>query len=70
MAVYDELPALEEELALPNAVDLLMVIHGHLVANYRDGVPPDVNFPSQWRMAKYVVSEPGPLALYRSQGAR
>lgn len=64
-----DIPALEEERVLPNAVDLIAVVHEHLVSNYRDGVPPDLNLPSQWRMAKFVVSEPGPLALFRSAGS-
>lgn len=63
-----DIPALEEERVLPNAIDIVGVVHEHLVSNYRDGVAPDLNLPTQWRMAKLVVSEAGPLALFRSIG--
>jgi len=54
----------QEERLKPNAIEVALTICAKLVANYRDGVPPDVDFPSQWRLAKHIVQERSPLIVF------
>jgi len=64
---YDELsdfPPYVEQRVHPNAVELLLTLNTKITQNFRDGVAPSVDFPSQWRMAKLVVTERAPLIVF------
>jgi len=54
----------QEERLKPNAVEVALTICTKLVTNYREGVTPSVDFPSQWRLAKHVVHERSPLVVF------
>lgn len=58
------MPAYEEERLRPNAVDVLLTMVAQLNANFRTGVTPSLDFPSQWRLARHVVDERAPLDLF------
>ncbi len=56
---------LTEELTLPTGVDLVGLVHENVCANLANDTPVGLDMPSQWRMAKLVVSGAAPLRVYR-----
>jgi hypothetical protein len=56
---------LAEELTLPTGVDVLGLAHENICANLANDTPGGLDLPSQWRMAKLVVTGRAPLRVYR-----
>lgn len=61
----DTFPALKAEQITPTGVAVVGMIHENLTLNFRKDLDPDLDLPSIWRLAKHVVTERGPLVVFR-----
>lgn len=61
------MPALRAEQITASGYDVLNAMHEATLANFRQSLDPQLNFPSLWRLAKRVVNQEGPITLYRYQ---
>lgn len=59
------LPPLRAEILPGTAFDTLNAMTENVIDNLREALPPRIEFPSLWRLAKHLVGERGPLLVYR-----
>jgi hypothetical protein len=61
----DAFPAPRTEQIAPTGVALVTLVNEHLTLNMRRNTTAPLDLPSLWRLSKHVVTERGPLLVYR-----
>lgn len=58
-----DINTLEDREILPNGVEVVGHINGHIIANLRAGGSSRLNLPSLWREAHAIVTEVAPFRV-------